>query len=83
MYKSLVPTVQLGYENLHTSSLKPLKKILHRIPVLGAALVKVIAVAAALLEVVDVVVDLTLAVVASCLVTAVAALVVAVVADRG
>ncbi len=55
----------------------------HRIPVLGAALVKVDAVAAALLEVVDVVVDLADAVVAPRLVTAVDALVVAVLAERG
>jgi hypothetical protein len=55
----------------------------HRIPVLGAALVKVVAAAAALFEVVAVVVDLTDAVVALCLVFAVDALVVAVVGERG
>ncbi len=50
----------------------------HRIPVLGAALVKIVAVAALAVDV-----DLTLAVVALRLVSAVDALVVAVVADRG
>jgi hypothetical protein len=55
----------------------------HRLPVLGAALVKEVAVAAALLEVVDVVVDLTDAVVALCLISAVDALVIAVVGERG
>ncbi len=55
----------------------------HRIPVLGAPLVKVVAAAAALFEVVAVVVDLADAVVAPRLVTAVDALVVAVVGERG
>ncbi len=54
----------------------------HRIPVLGAALVKVVAVAVALGYVVAVV-DLADAVVAPRLVSAVDALVVAVVAERG
>ncbi len=57
----------------------------HRIPVLGAALVKVVAVAVAVAlgQVVAVVVDLTLAVVAPRLVTAVDALVVAVLGEGG
>ncbi len=55
----------------------------HRIPVLGAALVKIVDIAVALGYVVAVVVDLADAVVALCLVSAVDALVVAVVGERG